>query len=146
MKTILASAFLLLSICTISAQYGGGMNRGMGGMSGGMNRGMSQDKPKEIPIEETVGKIMENLKKELSLDELQVIAISNIITENVKNGEVLRKKEMTQEDKIKEMHAEADATDIKIMYLLYKNQKEKYTALLEERKKRFEALSDKRNR
>jgi len=32
------------------------------------------------------------------------------------------------------------------MYLLYKNQKEKYTNLIAVRKKRFEALYDKRNR
>lgn len=152
MKTIQRTAiigFMVLSIHSISAQYGnngyGGSNR-MNQMNSGIPSNNHESSPKEIPVEVTVGKIMERLKTELTLDELQVIAISNIMTESVKNGEVLRKKEMSQEDKIKEMQAEAEATDIKIMYLLYKNQKEKYSTLIEDRKKRFEALSDKRNR
>lgn len=151
MQTIQRTAiigFMVLSMNSISAQYGnngyGGSNR-MNQMNSGIPSG-GQQSPKEIPVEVTVGKIMERLKTELTLDELQVIAISNIMTESVKKGEVLSKKEMPQEDKIKEMQAEAEATDIKVMYLLYKNQKEKYTILIEDRKKRFEALTNKRNR
>jgi hypothetical protein len=151
MKTfqkIVTFGCIVLTVNTISAQFG---NNGMGNPNrmNQMNNGMgmpnqnNQSAPKEVPVAVTVGKIMENLKTELTLDELQVIAISNIMTESVKKSEVLRKKEMPQEDKIKEMQAESEATDIKIMYLLYKNQKEKYSELVKERKKRFEAFSGK---
>ncbi len=138
---------IVLAANAASAQFG---NNGMGNPNrmNQMNNGMgmpnqnNQSVPKEVPVAVTVGKIMENLKTELTLDELQEIAISNIMTESVKKSEVLRKKEMPQEDKMKEMQAEADATDIRIMYLLYKNQKVKYTELVKERKKRFEAFSE----
>lgn len=152
MKTIqkiITFGCIVLSVSSISAQFGnngrGNQNR-MGQMNNGMPNQNNQSAPKEVPVEVTVSKIIENLKKELTLDELQVIAISNIMTESVKKSDVLRKKEMPQEDKINEMQAEAEATDMKIMYLLYKNQKEKYSELVKERKKRFEAFSDKRNR
>ena len=151
MKTIqkiVTFSCIILSVNTISAQFG---NNGMGNPNrmNQMNNGMgmpnqnNQSAPKEVPVAVTVEKIMENLKTELTLDELQVIAISNIMTESVKKSDVLRKKEMPQEDKIKEMQAESEATDIKIMYLLYKNLKVKYSELVKERKKRFEAFSGK---
>lgn len=150
MKTIqkIAIVYIVFCINSTSAQYRNNAygNNSMSQMNRGIMQNNNQQTQKEIPVEVTVGKIMENLKTELALDELQVIAISNIMTESVKNGEALKKKEMSQDDKIKEMQADAEATDIKIMYLLYKNQKEKYTSLIAERKKRFEALSDKRNR
>ncbi|PWA07467.1 hypothetical protein [Flavobacterium psychrotolerans] len=154
MKTIqkiLSGAFIILFITTTSAQYGnngygnryGGSNR-MSQMNSGMNQGSRQETKKEVPIELTVGKIMDNLKTELTLDELQVIAISNIMTESVKTQEVLIKKEGSQEDKLKEIQALSETTDLKIMYLLYKNQKEKYSKLIEERKKRMEMISERR--
>jgi hypothetical protein len=39
----------------------------------------NHSKPKEILIEVTVAKIMENIKIELELDQLQEIAISNVV-------------------------------------------------------------------
>lgn len=149
-QTVLVSAFVLLSINTISAQYG---NNGYGGGSnrmGQMNRGMSQptqaETRKEVPIKDIVSKVMARLKTELTLDELQVIAISNIMTDAVKSQESLRKKESSQEDKMTETKALSEATDLKIMYLLYKEQKVKYKVLVDERNKTIEAMSDRRNR
>jgi hypothetical protein len=67
---------MLLSIDTVSAQY---RNNGYGGGGNGygkskqeepngqMPQGPSHDQPKEIPVEVTVGKIMEKLKPELNL-------------------------------------------------------------------------------
>jgi len=93
MKTIqkiLACAFILLSVNTISAQYGnygyggyGGSNR-MGQMNRGMSQPMRTETKKEVPVEDIVNKVMAKLKTELTLDELQVIAISNIMTDAVK--------------------------------------------------------------
>lgn len=153
-QTVLVSAFVLLSINTISAQYGnngyGGGGYGGSNRMGQMNRGMSQpthsETKKEVPVEDIVSKIMVKLKSELTLDELQVIAISNIMTDAVKSQEALRKKESSQEDKMTETKALSEATDLKIMYLLYKEQKVKYKVLVDERNKTMEAMSDRRNR
>lgn len=126
----------------ISAQYGnGGYNNGYGNnygsnrrMNSGMDQTRTQEKPKEIPVEVTVGKIMERLKPELILDELQAIAISNILNESIRTQGMLIKAEVSQEDKIKNIQALSETTDRKIMELLNKDQKEKYIALNEEAK------------
>ena len=145
-QTILIFAFVVLATNTISAQYGNGgynngYNNGYGnnygnnrGMNSGMNQSMSQQKPKEIPVEETVGKIMERLKPELILDELQAIAISNILNESIRTQGMLIKAEVSQEDKIKNIQALSETTDRKITELLNKDQKEKYIILNEEAK------------
>ena len=137
-QSILIFAFVLLSSNIISAQYGnGGYNNGYGSnrrMNSGMDQTRTQEKPKEIPVEVTVGKIMERLKPELILDELQAIAISNILNESIRTQGILIKAEVSQEDKIKNIQALSETTDRKIMELLNKNQKEKYIALNEEAK------------
>lgn len=141
MKTIqilFVLTFMLLSIDTVSAQYG---NNGYGGGSYGnggngrmsqMNQGQSQDKPKEIPVEVTVGKIMEKLTTELTLDALQEIAISNVLTESIRSQGILLKAETGQEQKIKEIQALSETTDRKINAFLNEDQKIKYKALNEE--------------
>jgi hypothetical protein len=145
--------FLLLSICTISAQYNNGYGgNGYGGNGYGrmsqMNSGMGQEpsKPKEIPVEVTVGKIMEKLKTEINLDELQVIAISNILTESIRSQGIIIKQENSQADKIKDIKALSDITDSKVMVLLNKDQKEKYIALTEELKNPSKSKSDKKSK
>ncbi|SEA04838.1 hypothetical protein SAMN05443667_101742 [Flavobacterium gillisiae] len=143
MKTIqilFVLALMLLSIDTASAQYGnnGYSNGGGGGGYGRNNRmnqmpqGPSQDKPKEIPVEVTVGKIMEKLKPELNLDVLQEIAISNVLIESIRSQGILLKAETAQEQKIKEIQALSETTDRKINDFLNEDQKVKYKALNEE--------------
>ena len=141
-QSLLIIAFVLLSTNIISAQYGNGgygndYVNGYGSnrrMNSGMDQSRAQDKPKEIPVEVTVGKIIERIKPELTLDELQVIAISNILTESIKTQGMLIKAEVSQDDKIKNIKALSETTDRKIMELLNKDQKEKYIALNEEAK------------
>ncbi|MFV8369254.1 hypothetical protein [Flavobacterium sp. LB2R40] len=135
-------AFILLSSNTISAQYGnGGYNNGYGNNYGSnrrMNSAMDQtrtpEKPKEIPVEVTVSKILERIKPELILDELQVIAISNILGESIRTQGMLIKAEVSQDDKIANIKALSEVTDRKIMELLNKEQKVKFIALNEEAK------------
>lgn len=105
--------------------YGSGMNR----MGSGMQQGRTPEKPKEIPAEETAAKIVEKLKPELNLDELQGIAIANILTSSIKAQGVILKKETSDEDKTNDIKALSDTTDRKIMEMLNKEQKEKYTLL-----------------
>lgn len=154
-QILLVSAFLLLSANTISAQYGNGYGNGYGGNGYGnggrmsqMNSGMSQEreKPKEIPIEVTVGKIIERLKTAVNLDELQVIAISNILTESIRSQGIIIKQENSQVDKIKDMKALSEITDSKVMVLLNKDQKEKYLAYAEEMKNPKKSKADKKSK
>lgn len=137
-QSLLIIAFVLLSTNIISAQYGnGGYGNGYGNnrrMNSAMDQSRTQDKPKEIPVEVTVGKIIERIKPELILDELQVIAISNILAESIKTQGMLIKAEVSQDDKIKNIKALSETTDRKIMELLNKDQKEKYIAMNEEAK------------
>jgi dynactin complex subunit len=113
-----------------------------------MNSGMSQEreKPKEIPVEVTVGKIIERLKTAVNLDELQVIAISNILTESIRSQGIIIKQENSQADKIKDMKALSEITDSKVMVLLNKDQKEKYLAYAEEMKNPKKSKADKKSK
>ena len=109
MKTLknITSLILLFSMQSIIAQYGQG-GYGQGGYGGnnqmgGQNRNMAnENRPqtvKEPPIEEMVKKGVDRLKIQLTLDELQVIAISNIVTENMKKQNAVLKKEDNNEEK-----------------------------------------------
>lgn len=149
MKTItlyIASLILLISINTVSAQYG---NNGYGGggyggngygsnnrmnQMGGMNQRSEPEKPKEIPNEEIVAKFMEEVKPALSLDELQHIAISNVVLESVNAQGRILKLNLTQEEQMKEFQLLSENTDKKINNYLNKDQKDKYLAFKEDRK------------
>lgn len=149
MKTItlyIASLILLISINTVSAQYG---NNGYGGggyggngygsnnrmnQMGGMNQRSEPEKPKEIPNEEIVAKFMEEVKPALSLDELQYIAISNVVLESVNAQGRILKLNLTQEEQMKEFQLLSENTDKKINNYLNKDQKDKYLAFKEDRK------------
>jgi hypothetical protein len=144
-QTFLVFTFFLLAITSISAQYrnngygGNGYGNGYGGAGygGGMNQ-MSQsqpEKPKEIPIEVTVGKIMDEMKVALKLDELQTIAIANVLTESIKEQGVLLKQNYSQEDQEKNFKALSETTDRKINQFLNPDQKEKYLIFKEEIRK-----------
>ena len=152
---IICSLIMLFSMHSISAQFGqGGMGQGgmgQGRMGGGMGNGMGgnpnmqnqqRSQPKEPAIEETVKKVVDRLNQQLKLDELQVIAISNIITQNVKKqNAILKKEEGSNEDKTNELKAISEKMDLDIMILLNKDQKVKYKLLAEDAKKQREAYS-----
>ena len=133
---------------TLLAQFGqGGYGQngyGQGGYRGNQmgNQMGTQSRPetiKERPIEETVKKIVDKLKIQLTLDELQVIAISNLITENMKKQNAVMKKEASNDDKTSEMKAISEKTDLDIMILLNKSQKATYKLLSEDAKNQQEA-------
>ncbi|MGO4822663.1 MULTISPECIES: hypothetical protein [unclassified Flavobacterium] len=142
-QNVIILAILLLSIPTVNAQYG---NNGYGSNGYGRRGGMSQmnqvgssreqDKPKEIPVEVTVGKIMERIKPELNLDALQEIAIANVLTESIRSQGILLKGDSNQEQKFKEIQALSETTDRKIKEFLNDDQKEKYKLLNEENSKK----------
>ena len=155
MKTLktIASLIILFSIQTLSAQFGQG-GYGQGGYGQGGNGGNTMGRQnqqmgnqnrtqtvKDPPIEETVKKVVDRLKTQLTLDELQVIAISNIITENIKKQNTVLKKEDNNEEKVSELKAISEKTDLDILILLNKDQKTKYKLLAEDAKKQQEAFS-----
>jgi hypothetical protein len=143
-QTIAVSIFVLFSINIVSAQYGnngyGGRGNGYGGSNGmnqmgsSMNQQSQPEKPKEIPAEVTVAKVMEEMKPALNLDELQVIAISNVLTESIRTQGVLLKQEYSNEDQMKNFQALSETTDRKINQFLNQEQKEKYLVFKEDRK------------
>lgn len=154
-KPIICSIILFLSI-NASAQYPGGYGGGYGGMNGMRGGGMngmgssmgSQPKTATEPTEkekaEKIDKIMEKLKKDLTLDELQMFAIRNEVTANAKSMEAIMKSESSNEDKGKEATSLNEKTDRIINTYLNKEQKEKYKILIDERKKRIEEYKSRR--
>ena len=104
------------------------------------NRDYSNEpkKPSVEEIEESrarqLDKIIEKLKIELTLDALQVIAIKNEIASNMKNVDIIVKKEKSEEDKKVEIKALMDKSEVTINSYLNKVQKEKYKVFIEESK------------
>ena len=157
MKTLFKIVYILilmLSFTTANAQFGfGGNGMGNGRMNqmGGMGRmnqqqPMTPEKPKEIPVEVTVGQIMERLKPDLGLDALQEVAISNILTQSIKTQTAIIKQEISQDSKIKEIQTLSEITDSKVMVLLNSDQKEKYLLMKDEFKNPKKSKSDKKSK
>ena len=148
MKTLkLKIALILLFSFGFSYAQMGGMNNGMGrGMGTGMGRGgmnqsnMGSDRHVEPTVEspdEIAEKIVTKLKKDLTLDELQVIAIKNILKDSQKSQGVIMKKETDESRKELDIKALNETTDRKIMEMLNKDQKTPYKAVVEERKNKM---------
>jgi len=153
---IIGSLIIILSVQSLVAQYGQGAygqrgygqgGYGQGGYGGNPNmQNQQRTQPKEPAIEETVKKVLNRINEQLKLDELQVIAVSNIITESLKKqNAILKKEEGGNEEKANELKAISEKMDLDILILLDKDQKAKYKLLSEDSKKQQEAFS-RRNR
>ncbi len=149
-RTVLFVVFLFLSVNMVSAQYsngygGNGYGGGYGGNSYGRNSQMSQlpqekSTPKAVPVEVTAAKIVAYYKKELTLDELQEVVVTNIYTKSLKKQElIMSKKEMSDEDKTKDFKVLKDMTEMEVTEILNKDQKEKFKNLNEERNSQIES-------
>jgi hypothetical protein len=136
MKTLKTLLFSLLILS--SATFAQNFNQNGYGVNQDLGRNSSPSKPSQQDIDENNSKqldrFMEQLKKELSLDELQTIAIRNEVITNRKNVEILMKKENSEEEKSKQIKAMMDRTDVTINSYLNKDQKEKYKILTEKMK------------
>jgi len=151
-KTVFFVVFLFLSANTISAQYGngyggggyggggyGGNSYGRSNQMGQMSQSNQQSAPKPIPAEVTAAKIVEYYKKELNLDALQEVVLTNIYTKSLKKQDALIKKESSDEEKAKEFKVLGEMTDLEVMQILNKDQKAKYQILSEDRKSKIES-------
>lgn len=144
---------LLLTSVTAFSQYNDYYNYNRLGRS---NRDIPRDyssnssQPSAEQVEKYKTKkidlIIANLKTELTLDELQVIAIRNEITSSMKNIDIVNKKEISGEEKSKEIKALTDRTESTINSYLNAAQKEKYKALIAESKSGKKDKKDKKNR
>lgn len=150
---IIKIAIIGLFLVSINATAQYGSNYG-GGYGGSRNNGIPQTKdskptPEEIEKERNakIDKIMERLKTELTLDDLQFIAIRNEIITNSKSTDILMKKnEISEEDKAKELKALQEKTEKTIISYLNKAQKDKYQLLKEERAVGKEDKKKKKNK
>ncbi len=156
-KSLVSIFIIIFSINNVVAQFGqqgsgfgqNGVNRGSQGGFDNIGQPSTPDKPSEMTEKEkkqAVDKILVNLKKELTLDELQVIGVQNVLYVNVTKQDKLFKKEISQEEKIIEMQGISDNTDRKIIEFLNKTQKVKYLELSADRKAKLQEMVDKINR
>lgn len=154
--------FILIAIlfCTkIQAQYGnGGYGGGYGAGGYGGNRNGSQfdrnnasqqnqekQKPKLEDVAKRVDAIVEKLKKELTLDDLQVFAVNKYMTTNINDcDKIILKESTSQDEKITEIMKVNDTSDFNIISILNKYQKVKYKTMVDERKAKFQAYQDRK--
>jgi hypothetical protein len=132
---------ILFSIlfCSISAtaQYG---NNPYGNGGRGRTNQFPQSPPKAPSAEDIekdknkkIDELMVKLKEELTLDELQLIAIKNDIVASSKSIEIVMKKDFTDTEKSDEIKSIREKTDKTINSYLNASQREKYQKLKEEK-------------
>lgn len=151
-------AFKILFFCSLLSSFNGFSQYGNYNNSNrysGVNRDVARNysastKPSGAEIEkakaEQLDKYVAYLKTELSLDELQVIAIKNEVATNIKNIDIVTKKETSEEDKSKEIKALMDRTEVVINSYLNAAQKEKYKILVEENRTGKKVKKEKKTR
>ncbi len=104
-------------------------------MMAGQGQQGSQSKPKETPPEETAGIIVEQMKPQVNLDELQAIAITNVLADSIREQGILLKNESSSQDqKIEQIKALRESTDKKVTAFLNPDQVEKYKTFMEKLK------------
>lgn len=128
-------AFLSLFITSISAsaQDYGNNQRDDFGVNRNVGRSYSNNKPSAEEIEKDkakrLDKFMDKLKTDLTLDELQFIAIKNEIAANNKAIDIVIKKGNSDEEKTEEIRALMEKSDKTVNSYLNAAQKEKYKLL-----------------
>lgn len=149
---LFAFALLVSSVSSFSQSYNPYNQRGYGSMNRDMTgaHDNTQSKPSQAEIEKSrttkIEKFIAELKEELTLDDLQVIAIRNEITTNSKNVDIIIKKEISEEDKNTEIKALMQQTESRIGMYLNKIQKEKFAAFTAERKNPKKEKKDKKGK
>ena len=120
------------------AQYGNNYGYGSGSLNNRIpNVPRENTKPSAADIEknrkERVDKMMEKLKADLTLDELQFIAIKNDMLTSFKAMDIVMKSENSDEDKSNEVKAIQEKTEKSVLSYLNATQKEKYLKIKEDR-------------
>jgi hypothetical protein len=130
---------LFLSNLNAVAQFGNIYGNRMGGVDRS-NQIPQSNEPKEPTPEEIanarntrVDNIMKQMKEDLTLDDLQYIAIRNELIANSKSIEILIKSNITEEDKTKQFQAIQEKTEKIINSYMNPSQKEKYQKIKDEK-------------
>jgi hypothetical protein len=130
---------LFLSNISALAQFGNINGNRMGGVDRS-NQIPQSNEPKEPTPEEItsarnmrVDNIMKQMKEDLTLDELQCIAIRNELIANSKSIEILIKSEISEEDKTKQFESIQEKTEKIINSYMNSSQKEKYKIIKEKK-------------
>jgi hypothetical protein len=133
--------FICLFLYNLSAlaQFGNINGNRMSGVDRS-NQIPKSNEPKEPTLEEItnarnmrVDNIMKQMKEDLTLDELQCIAIRNELIANSKSIEILIKSEISEEDKTKQFESIQEKTEKIINSYMNSSQKEKYKIIKEEK-------------
>ena len=157
-KLFLLITVLVFSFQFANAQYGGGGygggGYGVGGYGGGgLDRRIggansapqTPSKPKLEDVSKRVNAIVDKMKIDLTLDELQVFAVKKYITDNQNaTDKVILKEGATDDEKIESINQINNTSDFNIIAILNKVQKEKYKTMVEERKAKIEAYQQNR--
>lgn len=118
---------ILLSTTVFSQR---GYERGYGGMTTQPNAEDQKEEHEENNAklrEEALENMMLFLNKELNLNELQSIAIKQIyVDSNKKQGIILKKEEISQDEKMEALKSLSESTEKKVLDLLDVQQKEKF--------------------
>jgi hypothetical protein len=128
MKKILITLVLLLSFASFSQN---GINRNTGPVDE-----ERQKEAMEKARKENIEKTMQRMTEDLQLNDLQVIAIKQIYTENSKKQGIIIKKEISDDDKIAALKSLSESTEKKVLDLLDADQKEKFELLKVEKPQR----------
>ncbi|MFZ4680843.1 MAG: hypothetical protein ACOYLP_11810, partial [Flavobacterium sp.] len=130
---------LFLSNLSALAQFGNINGNRIGGVDRS-NQIPQSNEPKEPTPEEIanfrnmrVDNIMKQMKEDLTLDELQCIAIRNELIANSKSIEILIKSEISEEDKTKQFESIQEKTEKIINSYMNSSQKEKYKIIKEKK-------------
>ncbi len=125
--------------------YGGNRNGSQFDRNNASQQNQERQKPKLEDVAKRVDAIVEKLKKELTLDDLQVFAVNKYMTTNVNDSDkVILKESTSQDEKITEIMKISDTSDFNIISILNKDQKVKYKVMVDERKAKFQAYQDRK--
>ncbi|HLP63983.1 hypothetical protein [Flavobacterium sp.] len=118
-------------VFTLSAFSQNGYNR-----NNSMSTPTQNSEPTKEEIEkareESLNKLMTRLTEDLKLDALQVVAIRQIYTDNMKKQGIILKKEDSNEAKTEALKSLSESTEIRVLALLNPQQKERYELLKNE--------------
>jgi hypothetical protein len=151
LKSILVGSFFLLTISSAIAQIGtnGYYGYGGGGPTGPTAGNLHLNEKSAETIEkeriESTNKSVETLKKELNLDELQLVIIRKEVDEsNKKIYAIVKDKEKSPAEITSEIFAINEIMDTKITTFLNEEQKVKYKVIVETRKERMNKVKAKK--
>ena len=130
---------LFLSNLSAVAQFGNMNGNRMGGVD--RSNQIPQSNEPKVPTPEEIASarnmrvdnIMKQMKEDLTLDDLQCIAIRNELIANSKSIEILIKSEISEEDKTKQFQSIQEKTEKIINSYMNSSQKEKYQILKDEK-------------